>query len=64
MNPVPPSPPSAKKKDVASCKHPSVQIVAREEDLEFVQCVECGDVFESSEFKDMNIEENKLPEDS
>jgi Zn ribbon nucleic-acid-binding protein len=40
-----------------TCKHPRVQIVAREEDSEFVECLECGDIFESSEFKDMNIEE-------
>jgi Zn ribbon nucleic-acid-binding protein len=64
MSPFPPSPPSEKKKDAASCKHPSVQIVAREDDLEFVQCIECGDVFESSEFEDMNIEETKLRNDS
>ena len=31
--------------------------------MEFVQCTECGDVFESSEFKDMNIEESKRPND-
>lgn len=40
------------------CKHQRVQIVAREEDAEFVECLECGEIFESSEFKDMAIEEN------
>jgi len=35
-----------------------VQIVSRDEDSEFVECKECGEIFESSEFKDMNIEEN------
>jgi uncharacterized Zn-finger protein len=39
------------------CKHPRVQIVGRDEESEFVECKECGEVFESSEFKDMNIEE-------
>jgi hypothetical protein len=39
------------------CKHPRVQIVSREEDCEFVECKECGEIFESSEFKDMNIED-------
>jgi hypothetical protein len=29
-----------------------------------VECLECGDIFESSEFKDMNIEETKLNEDA
>jgi hypothetical protein len=31
------------------CKHPRVH--------EFVECLECGDIFESSEFEDMSIEE-------
>ena len=39
------------------CKHPRVQIVSRDEDSEFVECKECGEIFESSEFKDMNIED-------
>ena len=50
------SPPS---RDVQlPCKHPRVQIVSRDEDSEFVECKECGEIFESSEFKDMNIEEH------
>ncbi len=40
------------------CKHPRVQIVSRDEDAEFVECKECGEIFESREFKDMNIEES------
>jgi hypothetical protein len=40
-----------------------VRIVAREEDSEFVECLECGEVFESSEFRDMDIEESKLAEE-
>jgi hypothetical protein len=45
------------------CRHPRVRVVAREEDVEFVECQECGDVFEASEFKDMAIEENIKPEE-
>jgi hypothetical protein len=45
------------RKSMEQCKHPRVQIVAREEDSEFVECKECGEIFESSEFKDMTIEE-------
>jgi hypothetical protein len=41
------------------CKHPQVQIVSRDEDFEFVECLECGEIFEASEFKDMKIEETK-----
>jgi hypothetical protein len=46
------------------CRHPRVRVVAREEDAEFVECQECGDVFDSSEFKDMAIEDNTQPEDA
>ena len=46
------------------CRHPRVRIVAREEDSEFVECLECGDIFESSEFKDMAIEENSASSDT
>ena len=40
------------------CQHPRVRIVAREEDSEFVECLECREVFEASEFKDMAIEDS------
>jgi hypothetical protein len=40
------------------CKHPRVQIVSREEDAEFVECLDCREIFESSELKDMSIEES------
>ena len=46
------------------CRHPRVRVVAREEDVEFVECQECGDVFDSSEFRDMAIEETKLTNES
>jgi hypothetical protein len=39
-----------------SCKHPRVRIVARDEESEFVECELCGDVFDSDEFRDMEIE--------
>lgn len=39
------------------CKHPRVRVVAREEDVEFVECQECGEVFDSNEFRDMALEE-------
>jgi hypothetical protein len=44
------------------CKHPRVQIVSRDEDADFVECLECREVFEASELKDMSIEEH-LDED-
>ncbi len=44
------------------CRHPRVQIVSRDEDSEFVECLECREIFESSEFKDMDIEERSARE--
>jgi hypothetical protein len=41
---------------LAGLKYP--EIVARDEDAEFVECIECREVFESSELKDMSIEES------
>jgi hypothetical protein len=61
MTPKPPSlPPNPGKQE--PCKHLRVQIVSRDEDAEFVECKDCGEIFESSEFKDMNIEERTRDE--
>jgi hypothetical protein len=51
------SPSTHQSLDRQPCKHPRVQIVSRDEEAEFVECMECGEVFESSEFKDMSIED-------
>jgi len=60
-----PSPPPKPPSNVPGtpCKHPQVQIVSRDDDAEYVECKECGEIFESSEFKDMVIEETKLAEE-
>jgi hypothetical protein len=42
----------------ASCKHPQVRVVAREEDVEFVECQLCGEVFDSAEFVDILNEDD------
>jgi len=42
------------------CRHTRVQVVSRDEDAEYVECLECREIFESSEFRDMDIE-SKLP---
>jgi hypothetical protein len=62
MTPSGLTPPPEKSSGNAPCKHPRVRIVAREEDAEFVECLECSEVFESSEFRDMSIEESKAEE--
>jgi len=40
----------------ATCKHPNVRVVAREEDVEFVECQFCGEVFDAAEFADILAE--------
>jgi len=42
------------------CRHPRVQVVSRDEDAEYVECLECREIFESSEFRDMDIE-SRIP---
>jgi hypothetical protein len=46
----------------AACKHPTVRVVAREEDVEFVECQICGEVFDSAEFADILNEEDPAPD--
>ncbi len=58
-----PLPSSPKKASPEPCKHPRVQIVSRDEESEYVECQECREVFESSELKDMAIEEKKEPDE-
>ncbi len=31
--------------------------MSRQDDIEFVECQDCGEVFDSDEFRDMEIEE-------
>jgi hypothetical protein len=64
MTPIPPPQLPNKSMSTNQCKHPRVQIVSRDEDAEFVECLDCREVFDSSEFKDMNIEETKLRDDA
>jgi len=40
------------------CKHPQVRVVAREEDVEFVECQTCGEVFDPAVFKDILNEDD------
>jgi hypothetical protein len=45
-----------------SCKHPKVRVVSRQEDVEFVECQLCGEVFDSAEFVDILDEEDPADE--
>ncbi len=44
------------------CKHPIVKVVSRDEDAEFVECQTCGEIFDSTEFSDIAIEEQEEAE--
>ena len=35
------------------CQHPRVRIVAREDDVEYLECLECSEVFDSEELRDI-----------
>ncbi|GGA73311.1 hypothetical protein GCM10011507_26160 [Edaphobacter acidisoli] len=48
----------------APCKHPVVKVVSREDNVEFVECQSCGEVFDSEEFSDIAIEEAQDVDDS
>ncbi len=67
MTPSQPSESPQQKVSPEQCKHPRVRIVSRnvsrKDEAEYVECQECGDVFESSEFQDMAIEEKKEPDE-
>jgi len=39
-------------------------VVSRHDDTEYVECLECGEVFDSEEFRDMELEETVEPEDT
>ena len=47
----------------APCSHPRVRIVSRDEESEYVECEECREVFESAEFRDMEIESKEETEE-
>jgi hypothetical protein len=36
--------------DPASCRHSRTQLIAKDSDAEYVECLECGAILESDEF--------------
>lgn len=47
---------------IAACKHPQVRVVARQDDVEFVECQSCREVFDAAEYADMALEEQEQAE--
>jgi hypothetical protein len=46
-----------------SCKHPKVRVVSRQDDVEFVECEECGEIFDADEYEDMTDEASVMDEE-
>lgn len=46
----------------APCRHQQVRFVSREEDAEFVECMNCGEVFDAAELRDIAAEEDAAEE--
>ena len=44
------------------CQHPVVQYVCHGKDAEFVECMDCREVFDPAEFKAMEIEKRLAAE--
>ena len=50
-----------------ACKHPKVRVVAREEDVDYVECLECGEVFDADEYQEItqdSAEQDTAEQDS
>ena len=47
----------------SACRHPRVRVVSRHDDTEFVECLDCGEIFDSEEFRDMEIEDTAETQD-
>ncbi len=50
---------SAKTNDPAGCTHARTQLIAKDKDAEYVECLECGAILERGE-----LENDKPPEKS
>lgn len=38
--------------DPAACPHPMTRLIARDQDTEYVECVDCGAILEKSELEE------------
>ncbi len=39
-------------KDPAACKHTRTQLIAKDQDAEYVECLECGEILEAGELQE------------
>jgi hypothetical protein len=33
------------------CKHPRTQVIARDQDAQYIECLDCGEILEADELK-------------
>lgn len=38
--------------DPAACKHPRTRLIAKDQDAEYVECLDCGAILEAGELKE------------
>jgi hypothetical protein len=38
--------------DPTSCQHPRTQIIAKDSDAEYVECLDCGEILEAAELQE------------
>lgn len=43
------SPPGENEKDAAACRHVRTQLIAKDKDAEYVECLDCGAILEAGE---------------
>ena len=41
------------------CKHPRVQVVSRDEDTEYVECLDCQEIFEAEDLEPVKVDEEE-----
>ena len=55
-SPDPPANPSA----AHACKHQRTQLIAKDDDTQYVECLGCGEIFETGELPEGNSFEGSL----
>lgn len=42
----------------AACKHEHVRLIAKDDEAEYLECVDCGEILESGERKNAGFDES------
>ena len=49
--------PDSRKPDAAACKHERTQLIARDDNSTYVECLSCGEILEADELKGSELKE-------